>query len=833
MLSLRFIYTSLIFALCFHQSLAFVPSPPILPIKKQKFISRQSFILTSITQDSLKQQMRVLLKWQQANKAALFLHRGYYYLVFNKNGSLDPKLLHNLFIENAKVIAHKKYLIVKLTMHDDNDVSLRRVSDGWSLVFGQLRGEQALSSYCDHIVNQHDFFKIKLKNNSDTLTFVDPDNKEKFIVITDDVSGCQIAAENPYYSILPTLLGMAMCSKTDHAIRYKEKQGALTVLIPGSVGIGLFSYDKKLKDRVPAIAQPLLELNKYNECDENFYVVQKEMRTRAVFASSSGARIYYYTELAKLYLANCFFYESLGILKLLKHEYPDLFHNRDDLVLMYDLANVCSHKIDYDELLSNQYEFEDEPEREVILGLLESSLGHYSVALQYYTRWGTFVQQLPVLLRNYISLYGLIAAVETKFSKPIFQNLIQEERLTSGQHEEREFYLVKFNCNLGKMDSLSVFRKLANSANNKITCLSRLELINPNINSTQSVIEDLEEIRFLWRGGKVEQKILLMLTDLYVSKGDYSSALRNLRMISNFLWKLEDSDLYIKRAQDLFYKVFLQQKESSIINQIGFYYEFSDVIPKDDRYLEIIAHLVGLYTDVELYDEAIRALTDKLAHLKAMYRRGGLAFERYIRLRGVTLKKIAVQHIMQNRYQKALKIIKKIDKGDDQSTIDFSKSNLFIKAVCYVGMKDYLSAINILKEQNDIVARRLLIHVYMVQKEWKQVVFYSKGALDVLCKNKTFNRDYDDLVLQLAISLHYLKAADPLGMISPYVYSALNKDYLSFIKHIFAPKRKIDISKQEINRQLQEIGRYQRNVLNISKSLLLSSALQNNMREML
>lgn len=790
-------------------------APPLIPVLTKR--------------DKVKNLYRIKLEWKEATKAAVFFYRDVGYLVFNKPGKLSPGTFPRGYFKAIDIIPHNDALIVKFKLKSPNDLLLDRLGDEWIMMVGPMQNEMPAHLYPLEILPDNDRKALRATNdeNEPLIHFSDPDTGDHFLVQPDQERGVLTLIETLYVDWVPTYQGVVALLK---------RPGNITVQLDSKENITHFSLasqrplssvDERVFERNPASVHSLVDLTKYDVPFDNIFDIGRMMRKDLALEMDPEQQRTKQIELAKLYLATGQFYEAAGVLNLLKERHSSYFYAQDELILMTDLAQSLAHLVDDDGFLSNQGDFEGEPERALLLAIQNQRFGRYDQALTKYVTSYRFMQNLPGPLRNTIALKAFEAGVEAGFKKPLFEAIIDKHILTTREKDVFNYYKAQVQGLINPHAPLrETYTKLTFSSNAKVALLARLALIDKRNMAQKSVIKDLESMAFSWRGDVLEQRFLATLAGLYQKAGEGEDALRCLRTIASYLWKFERSHIYTKAAEDLFYKSFMAMKDQPLLKQIGYYYEFEDITPRGERYGHVIERLSDLYMQAGLSNLAIGALKQRAKYLNFEKKRRTLSTVEHRHLMNLTHKRIAELHFIAGRYDVALKNLDAIraPKGESLEALEsseFIQNNTFLRAKAYFNLSQNGAALEAIKGDNSLRAQRLRADVYMLEKRWDEAIPVL-GELLAASKDEKFSGDFDvDAILDLAVVASHLDNQDMLEALrSDYSDRIADPEKKQAFDIILSSARPVEISKAKIAEQLAEATRYGDIMGGIKKDIL-------------
>ena len=129
-------------------------------------------------------------------------------------------------------------------------------------------------------------------------------------------------------------------------------------------------------------------------------------------------------------------------------------------------------------------------------------------------------------------------------------------------------------------------------------------------------IEELERLRFAWRGDAFEAVLLHRLADLYLAKEDYRKALTTLRQAASNLPGTPRAKLAAQRMRDVFERLFLDGEVDSLpaIEALALYESFRELTPAGEKGNRMIAKLADRLVRVDLLERAAALLDGQVRH---------------------------------------------------------------------------------------------------------------------------------------------------------------------------------------------------------------------------
>lgn len=780
--------------------------------------------------DSVKNLYQIKLQWPECDKVALFFYRGFGYMVFAKPGILQGGTFPSDYFESVELIPHESSLIVKFKLADDMDIQMARVDDEWLILTGELKNEMPLNSFPLKVDVSADQLSVSLKNpdQEKVIMFHDPETQDQFYAVPDEGRGISDTKKQMMFSILATYQGVVVLNKAPEVLDVKlsPQSETLTFLRRDQKPLAATPPEKWEAGSIP----PLVDLSQFDIDPDDILLYQRILQAKIQRADNAATRLIHEENLAKFYLSVGMFAESAGVVELIKQKNPGYFYALDRLLMLYDLSHMLAHNVDDDQLKTNTGDFEKEPEREIILAIHEHRYGRDKIALQRFIQGYKYIAKLPKLIRNDISMYGFSTALNVRFTKPIFQSLVQPRLMTWRERDEFSLYKLRAlqinDPNLKLNDSLS---KLTFSRNLKVALLAHLAMANQQTLHVKSMIKDLESIKFQWRGDIVEQRFLGTLADLYLRSGETREALRCLRTISAYLWKLERSYVYMKKAEDIFYRSFMAMDQKPLLMQLGYYYEFEDISPRGQRYGDILKRVTDLYMQVGLYKDALDTLNRKLHFLDYEKKRKTLTDSQYNYLANLATKRMAEIFFKQKDYNQSLKTLDALiplhtNDANVKDILSLTTSTKLLKTKSYLGLKNYTAAEKSLEGMTSMTAKRLRADALIGQKKWLESFMVLGDMLETIKKQPQYEYLETDAILDTAVVISHLEDPEMLeALVGEFADRIQDPEKRQAFDMITAQGVPVDVKKAAIEKQIQVATEYASLMDGIEKDIMDST----------
>lgn len=346
--------------------------------------------------------------------------------------------------------------------------------------------------------------------------------------------------------------------------------------------------------------------------------LQTAVSTSQTAAEMTAARL----ALARFYFSQGFARETLGMLQLMFADTPELVQD-PELMLMAGASRVLAR--DYNDAVEilGSPGLAGEPEARLWQAMLAAAAQDWAFAADRFADAFAFAADYARPVRVRIALAAAEARLETGDLTGAAEYLgVVEGDLWTAPEVDRH-RLIQGMIWLAQGDTTRSTRLLERVARDDLGAASaraRLLLIEGAIANgslpVPEAIEEIEKLRFAWRGDAFEFALLTRLADLYESEGEIRPALRSLRSaVSNFPGN-PGTEAAARRMQALFADQFTGESTADMapIAALSLYEEFRELMPPGPRGDAIVEGLADRLVAIDLLQRAASLLESQLGH---------------------------------------------------------------------------------------------------------------------------------------------------------------------------------------------------------------------------
>ena len=248
--------------------------------------------------------------------------------------------------------------------------------------------------------------------------------------------------------------------------------------------------------------------------------------------------------------------------------------------------------------------------------------------------------------------------------------------------------------------------------------LNRLELADGRISRTEA-IENLENLRFRWRGDTIELETVRTLGELYVQSGDFAGGLETMATAQA---RFPDTEAGRRIGEDMvsiFHRLFLDGEADRMdpVEAVAIFYQYQHLAPIGADGDRMIRRLADRLIAFDLLDPASELLQHQVDYrLREPLARARVATD------------LAIVYLMDRRYEDALNTIRGSRIAGLPGDIVDERYLLEARALSELGRSE--QALELIAADTSDAANRLRADVAWAQRDWRNVGRRLEGILD-------------------------------------------------------------------------------------------------------
>lgn len=490
-----------------------------------------------------------------------------------------------------------------------------------------------------------------------------------------------------------------------------------------------------------------------------------------------------FIKLAQLYFANGFGPEALGVLDLAVTEDPDLEKNLDFIALRGATMALAGR---YEEALADLSikELENEPEALLWRGYAASSVELWREAYEVFPQDLRLLSTYPDKLAIPVALYmaeAHLRAGDVKTAKRLLNALQKQKRnFAPNQTAALQYLMGEAYRQEGDYEqTMKQWEPLTKSNDRLYRAKASLALAALKLEQKKAtpkeVTEELERLRYAWRGDAIEAQTMHRLGRLLIAQDRFIEGFSMLRDAASLKVRTANSKAIAEDMTRAFADLYVSGKADKLspLEALAIYNEFSELTPVGPEGDKAIQNLAERLVQIDLLDRAAKLLEHQLEY----------------RLSGKDAiavgSRLAAIELLDNNPDAALKALDRSEyAGMDPATAADRK---LLRARAWSQKGDAAQALSWLQGLNDERANNLRVDIYWQDKNWNAAAGILQTMLDAENAKapppptegqdpKTLTPRQSELVLNLAVAYKLGGQAEALAKLRDTYTDHFNKN---------------------------------------------------------
>lgn len=562
--------------------------------------------------------------WPQEVKAAIFRRAGRLWILFDRPVTVGLEAaVGSPVVKQAEQRPHPAATVLSFALAPGYEPAVRRDGPAWTVALrlGAAAPERPLAIRREAGAAGGPGIVIPASAPAPPLELVDPEVGDRLLVVALPGSGAGMpeSREHPEFRLLATAQGIAVASAAEQLQvisrdRAVEITGERGLYLSDEGGAGAL-----LQPHAGRAAAPLFDLKRWARGDRRYNEARQELQQAVAGAAESGvgaARL----ALARFYFGRGFGAEAAGELALAAEAAPALEEEprfralRGASSLLADnLANAAK------DLFHPGLDGNDEAA--LWRGALHAKQGDPGAAVTGFRAGWRMLADYPGWLRERLALLAVeaaldrgearlaeswLAAIDAAGSEPTrSRRRVLQGRLLAAKGETAEAVALWDEVMAGS-DRLA-------RAKAGLAKLS-LQLRDGGIDRA-AAIDQLERLRFAWRGDRIEFELLELLGRLYLDSGDHWNGLVTLREAATLFAGSPEADAAAERMRAAFRDLFVGGAARNLppLKAMALYEEFRDLTPAGPEGDAVLRDLAGRLVALDLLEPAAGLLQEQIA----------------------------------------------------------------------------------------------------------------------------------------------------------------------------------------------------------------------------
>ncbi|MEQ9329438.1 MAG: tetratricopeptide repeat protein [Rhodospirillales bacterium] len=720
----------------------------------------------------------ISFEWRDPAAASIFMRNGFLWVVFDRRREFDLALLGRLgagVAADIQQLPGERGSAVRMSIPPGYAPQVRKDGLLWivDIAPGTMKPQQPIAVVPQVGLASGSRILLPVPEPSAPVMFVDPDVGDTITAIPVVPLGSGVVQSRDLrdMQILPTVQGIALIAYADDLLIQPTRTGAL---ITRPSGLTLSVENKEVAGESlggTGNASRIFDLPVW--AGSGRFLDDKQRLFGAVATSRGSQRNPARLELARFFFANGLGAETMGVLGLMAESEPEVVSDPAFLALRGGARLLHGDLAGAREDLFNE-RLDGVDEVELWRGAVVAREGDLQRAGLPMRSGGAILADYPRTVKKRLALLGAEAtlALGDATSAEEFLRMLNEEFPTARDDAKvKRLRGVLAELTGDYEEAINLWEQVENGTDRYArsrAALARVELLfrTEEIDARRAT-EELEKLRFVWRGDAFEFQLLRRLGDFYLEASNYRDALETYKsLVSNFP-DSPDAKAVTQLMKDVFENLYLNDAADAIppVTAISLYNEFRELTPGGTRGDELIRKLADRLVGVDLLPQAARILKDQVQ----------------TRLSGVEKARVGTRlALIQLLDQKAGQAIAALDESEASGLPeDLALQRLHIRARALIELDNFEEALNILSVDESRDANLLRAEIYTEMKDWQRAAIVFGRLVGNVDRRGEISEEIAQYALNWAIALALASDEQKLRDLRSRLGEAMNRTQLA------------------------------------------------------
>ncbi len=656
--------------------------------------------------------------WDEPVGAAVFRRAGFLWVAFDRPTAIDIDQLRQAggnIIKGIEQMGVPQATVLRMATLAGINPRLRRDGLAWLLDFRKQPIKAVtpitVKAQPESPVGARLF--LPLPEPGAPIGVTDPEVGDNFVIVPVIPLGHGMGLEYIYPQVrfLPTSQGIVILPRNDD-IRVRTLRQGIEISSSAELLISEVTAEDEANRAAMKSLTRILSLDRWKLKNINAFRGRKYELLAAISQAKGNQRHAARLDLVRFFFANGFYAEALAILKEVARARAEIEQDPEFRMLRggthYMLGRLQEAYNDF-----NLEALNVNDEAVFWRAIVRAAAGNMTDAAPDLARTGKIVRPYPKALKTPLGTMVIRTALEIGDLEQArhFLEILRLDKLTPA--EESQFYFEE-----GRLmelagdfdDAVSNWEKVIKGYHRpsraKAT-VARIELLlKLNRMTPKEALQDLEKLRFTWRGDEFEFTMLRRLGTLYLEEGLYRQGLDRLRKAATHYRTHEEAKQVTQQMSDTFTDLYLNDGADTLapVTAIALYDEFKELTPAGVQGDEMIRKLADRLVGVDLLDRAATLLNSQVR----------------FRLQGLEKARVGAQlalvHILDRKYQEALQVLDETAVPDMPDPLRIQRRHLRAKGL--LGTDNREQTLAVLKGDKTLDGELLLSEVYWTARNW-------------------------------------------------------------------------------------------------------------------
>lgn len=664
--------------------------------------------------------IKLRFDWDEPVAAAVFRRVGYVWIVFDKVGKFDVQALLKAgagIIHGIDQAPSPKATVLRVKVSKQVNPRLSRNGLSWIIDFKEqpLRVAAPIEIKAKPVspVGPHIFLPVTAPGQPVGIT--DPAIGDNLVVVPVIPLGHGTAKKYSYTQVrlLPTAQGVVIQPLVDD-LRVRSMRQGVELTSGAKLALSSVSDDvaANAKLRASKALTTVFDLDKWELKSIKNFNKRKQRLQRDVAFSRGEQREPKRYDLARFFFANRFAAETIGILNRMKDDRPAI-ENEPEFRLIRGGAGYLMGRLGDAAADFTHDSLDGNDEANFWRAAVVAASGDLLAAAPELRRTGSVTRKYPralKLLMGTLVADGAVEIGDIKTAKAYIEAVkaLKPDAVETAQIGYVEGRLLDLGGDTdGAVTKWEEVKESSHRPSRARATIARMELLlKLERMSGKEAIEELEKLRFAWRGDDFEFNLLRRLGSLYLGEGIYRNGLQALRQAATYFRDNEEATQVTQKMADIFNDLYLRDKADDMppVTAIAVYEEFKELTPAGAKGDEMIRKLADRLAGVDLLDQAAEILENQIR------------FRLKSELKAEVGARLSVVYLLAKRYDRALAALDATNEPGLPEQLSTQRRHL--RARSLMGLDRGEEALDLLKKDKANDADLLRAEIYRLAGDW-------------------------------------------------------------------------------------------------------------------
>lgn len=669
--------------------------------------------------------------WNQDVKAAAFIRAGHLWVVFDQYTEADQSALTNALggrVSSASQLVDQSPTILHYAIAADQNARMVKMVNGWQVSLRSNVAVPQIPIEIGHqtISNVGENIFLLANNLGNVINIEDPFVGDSITIVPAGLSSQGVMEQNNYteFNILKSAQGIALQLIADDIFVTRHETG---VSVSGQDGLAVSrSSVPALRDALPASTdgeaddeiRMLLDFESWQDgpLPGQSYTRNRHELLYRLSTAGEEDRNEARWNLATFNLANNNAAEAFGILEVMGESEAGFIENPSYRAVLA-VANIKLRRFDEAIELLNHRSLVAELDAILWRSLAYEAKGEYQKSMEDFNLGVDVLALQPVDERAAF----LFSSLRTGSALGDIENMnnringMSSLALNARQLSELDYWRGRMAEQYGDEEEASAeYDKVIAAGVRYPAALAKMARVNQQYRleeiEPKEAIDQLEKLRFAWRGDEFELDLLKRLGQFYVEQHDYREGLSTLRQAATYFPRSPKTSGLTREMSEIYNDLFLNggADNMSPLKAMALFLEFRELTPLGADGDTMSRSLASRMVAVDLLADAA-----DLLEYQVEYRLQGVA-------RADIASDLARIYVMNKEPDKAIQVLRATRQSQVPEDIEFERRMIEIRALVELGQ--YEEADVMLEGVSGEVAENLRSDIYWKTEDWTSVV---------------------------------------------------------------------------------------------------------------